>query len=67
MRRPKNNNLHPINIEKLLGKKLLKNLKSDTPMNRSITKNHITALIVARSKSKDYLIKQQKNLWFFDH
>ena len=65
MRRPKNNNLHPINIEKLLGKKLLKNLKSDTPMNRSITKNHITALIVARSKSKRLPNKATKKICGF--
>ena len=57
--------MHPINIEKLLGKKLLKNLKSDTPMNRSITKNHITALIVARSKSKRLPNKATKKICGF--
>ena len=35
-----------------MGKKLLRDLKPNTPLNRSITKNHITAIIVARSKSR---------------
>ena len=53
MRRPKNNNLHPINIEKLLGKKLLKNLKSDTPMNRKHNKKSYNCINSCKIKIKE--------------
>ena len=73
MKRPKDNSINPINVEKLIGKKLLTDLKAETPIKRSYLKNHVTAIIVARTKLKRLPNKAlKKNLWYkhfraFDH
>ena len=51
MKRPKSNEINPISVNKIIGKKLIKDLDIETPVNKSYLQNHVTAIIVARSKS----------------
>ena len=62
MKRPSYTSTKAIDIKNILGKKLLVNLKSETPITKFHIKNNICAVIVARSKSKRLPNKATKKI-----
>ena len=62
MKRPKDTTVNPSSLKNFIGKKLLVNLKSETPICKFYLKNYTTAIIVARSQSKRLPNKATKKI-----